>query len=102
MSVVTKIKHTRIIDWIDVSPTGKFVLVRDVSGALMIYSMEANAMMDLSPTLGNGCVIWASPFDVLVCQEAPDMPILVYYNPGDKDDKPSILNVPTDSQGWTL
>ena len=34
-----RIKHTRIIDWIDISPTGRLVMLRDVSGAILIYSL---------------------------------------------------------------
>ncbi|CAL5981915.1 Intraflagellar_transport protein 172 [Hexamita inflata] len=102
ISILSRVKHTRIIDWIDISPTGKYVLIRDVSGAIMIFVIETQTMIDLSPTLGNGMVQWASPFDVIVAQEQPDMPVLVYYNPGDQEDKPSLLNVPNDSQGWAL
>lgn len=94
IAILARIKHTRIIDWIDMSPTGRCVLIRDVSGAIMIYVIETKQLIDLSPTLGNGMVLWASPFDVLVAQEAPDMPVLVYYNPMDSDDKAQILQVP--------
>ncbi|KAH0574592.1 Intraflagellar transport protein 172 [Spironucleus salmonicida] len=102
ISIIARIKHTRIIDWIDMSPTGKFVMVRDVSGAILIYSIETQKMIDLSPTLGNGIIVWACPFDVIVAQEQADAPILVYYNPGDSDDKPDLLQVPTDNGGWNL
>lgn len=42
MSVLARVKHTRIIDWIDISPTGKYVLIRDVSGAIMIFVIESS------------------------------------------------------------
>lgn len=47
-------------------------------------------------------VLWAAPFDVIVAQEAPDMPVLVYYNPTDHEDKAQIIQVPQDGQGWSL
>ena len=88
ISILARVKHTRIIDWIDISPTGKYILIRDVSGAIMIFVIETTTMIDLSPSLGNGMVMWAAPFDVIVAQEASDMSVLIYYNPGDIEDKP--------------
>lgn len=78
------------------------MLIKDVSGAVLIYDITAQAMIDLSPSLGNGVVLWAAPFDVVVAQEQADLPVNVFYNPGDQEDKPALLNVPTDSQGWVL
>lgn len=40
IATLGRFKHTRIIDWIDISPTGKYVLIRDVSGAILIYSID--------------------------------------------------------------
>lgn len=94
IAVLARVKHSRIIDWLDFSPTGQCLLVRDVSGAILVYGMESKQLIDLSSTLGNGMVLWAAPFDVLVAQEAPDMPVLVYYNPIDVEDKAVVLQVP--------
>lgn len=102
LSVVARLKHTRIIDWVDFAPSGRSVLVRDVSGAVMVYVLGQKQLVDLSPTLGNGLVVWAAPFDVIVAQEQNDMPVLVYYNPTDPEDKPQVIQVPPDGQGWAL
>jgi len=86
--VVCRMKHNRIIDWIDMAPSGKYVLIRDVSGAIMVFIIATQQLIDISPTLGNGVVMWATPFDVLIAQEGADSPVTVYYNPGDVEDKP--------------
>ena len=41
ITVIARVKHTRIIDWVDISPTGKYVIIRDVSGAIMIYVIDS-------------------------------------------------------------
>lgn len=41
ITVVARVKHSRIIDWVDISPSGRCVLIRDVSGAIMIYAIDS-------------------------------------------------------------
>lgn len=102
LSVICRMKHNRIIDWIDMAPSGKYAIIRDVSGAIMVFVIATQQLIDISPTLGNGVVMWATPFDVIIAQEAADSSVIVYYNPGDVEDKPQLINVPGDNQGWTL
>lgn len=104
ITILTRYRTSRAVDWLIFSPSGNALLIRDTSGGVSVMALADYGVATLSTAIGNGIVQWADPFDVVVGQESPDTPVHVWYNPCDVEDQPDLLQVPVSSDGeaWTL